>query len=315
MYYPYFRGKQYELITIRETAGLLADNGFVPIIEPAKSQLSGLKKTLDELSENFADGIVVVNPAIGDLRGDSGTILDFLNSDPFESNIKAGILLTEETSVETVVSIANAIDDREVVLVHAGFADARELADRLDELPDVRTSVFFDDYCGRLYRRHFRSHSRRVLLRDGFQSRRNRDHPETEFFSDLHITFEEEGMDGFGDFLIVGDDYAESGGPAYTIAIHLTYIDSDRDDEMHIRHFLSDRQDTPQDPAGKFAEALDKLIEHLDSDDNQFVESSAIQEFRELDQRGHYPGLGYVKKLSMKHHIETLGAFFEADDG
>jgi hypothetical protein len=33
-------------------------------------------------------------------------------------------------------------------------------------------------------------------------------------------------MDGFGDFLIVGDDYSESGGPAYAIAIHLTFITS-----------------------------------------------------------------------------------------
>ena len=32
MYFPYFRGKQYELIAIRETAALLQELGFVPII-------------------------------------------------------------------------------------------------------------------------------------------------------------------------------------------------------------------------------------------------------------------------------------------
>ena len=31
MYYPYFRGKQYELITIRETSKLLAEKNFVPV--------------------------------------------------------------------------------------------------------------------------------------------------------------------------------------------------------------------------------------------------------------------------------------------
>ena len=67
-------------------------------------------------------------------------------------------------------------------------------------------------------------------------------------------------MSGFGDFLIVGDEYSESGGPAYTIAIHLTYIDFDQDEAMHVRHFLSDRQDTPKDPGGKFSEALTKLV-------------------------------------------------------
>ena len=30
-------------------------------------------------------------------------------------------------------------------------------------------------------------------------------------------------MDGFGDFLIVGDDYSDTGGPAYAVAIHLTF--------------------------------------------------------------------------------------------
>ena len=33
MYYPYFRGKQFELIAIRESATLLADSSFVPIVE------------------------------------------------------------------------------------------------------------------------------------------------------------------------------------------------------------------------------------------------------------------------------------------
>jgi len=35
----------------------------------------------------------------------------------------------------------------------------------------------------------------------------------------------------------------------------------------------------------------------------------AVNEFRQLHANGHFPGLGYVKKLSMKHHIETLADF------
>src|SRR3981081_3429496 len=84
--------------------------------------------------------------------------------------------------------------------------------------------------------------------------RRNRDHPSVELFSDLHVTFEEEGMNGFGDFLIVGDDYSESGGPAYAVAIHLTFIDPSKDNAMFIYHFVSKSKDTPTDPAGKFGE-------------------------------------------------------------
>ena len=118
-------------------------------------------------------------------------------------------------------------------------------------------------------------------------------------------------MNGFGDFLIVGDDYSESGGPAYAVAIHLTFIDADQDDSMFIYHFVSERQDTPTDPAGKFAEALDEMMATLNDRHSKVLETSAVQEFRLLHKQRHFPGLGYVKKLSMKHHIETLAHYFQ----
>ncbi len=43
MYFPYFRGKQYELITIRDNASMIKDSGITPIIEPVKENLSSLK--------------------------------------------------------------------------------------------------------------------------------------------------------------------------------------------------------------------------------------------------------------------------------
>ena len=51
MYYPYFRGKQNELIAIRELSQLIAESNFVPIIEPVKEQLSGLIRALDSLRD------------------------------------------------------------------------------------------------------------------------------------------------------------------------------------------------------------------------------------------------------------------------
>jgi hypothetical protein len=117
-------------------------------------------------------------------------------------------------------------------------------------------------------------------------------------------------MNGFGDFLIVGDDFYETGGPAYAVAIHLTFIDPDKDDAMYIYHFVSTTKDTPTDPAGKFGEAIKKLIDKLDSGTSKLLETKSIKEFRELHAKGHFPGLGYVKKLSMNHHIDTLAAYF-----
>src|SRR5690606_3826910 len=107
--------------------------------------------------------------------------------------------------------------------------------------------------------------------------------------SDLHITFRDENMNGFGDFLIVGDDYSESGGPAYAVAIHLTFIDSEREDIMYVHHFVSRRKDTPADPAGKFREALDAMMRELNRPECKIFASSAVAEFRELYDRRHFP--------------------------
>ena len=309
MYYPYFRGKQYELITIRECASLLSEANFVPIIEPVKETLGGLEKTLLAIKGSGGNAIVIINPFHGDYSNNGNNIAVLLRNkfDDYQK-ISPGVLLSEDLAVQDVIDIYAKFENQSVAFIHAGFSEAKALALELGENLTKIRHVFHDDSCGKLYQKHFKK-ANRILLRDGFQKRPNRDHPEVEFFSDLHATYDEERMDGFGDFLIVGDDYSESGGPAYAVAIHLTFIDHEKDDEMHIHHFKSIRQDDPKDPAGKFAEALEKLIAELNSDGNKILNTDAVQEFVELHEKQHFPGLGYVKKLSMKHHIETLANY------
>lgn len=309
MYYPYFRAKQNELIAIRDLSQLIAANNFVPIIEPVKEQLSGLIRTLDSLRDASAEAIVVVNPKHGDLRRRNDPILDLLRTRYSEyQRFGAGVLLDANTEIDDFPRIREPIVGRPIALIHCGFMSANTLAESVRRDALINTSVFLESDI--LYRRHFRFHQNRILLNDGFTKRvRNSDHPNREFFSSLHLTYEEEGATGFGDFQIVGDEYSESGGPAYTVAIHLTYIDDDDDSKMYVRHFKSDRQDTPTDPGGKFLEALSKLVEYLNGPNCKIYETEAIREFRALYARNHFPGLGSVKKLSMKHHIETFARF------
>lgn len=309
MYHPYFRGKQFELITIRESADLLARAGFVPIIEPVKETLRGLQRALDAVCEAGGQAIVIVNPYHGDHR-DGGTGISTLLREQFVDNesVGVGILLKKDMTLDEATQCYEEHKEHTPTFIHAGFTEAKGLAEALGGQLVESRNIFFEEH-GKLYRKHF-AQSNRILLRDGFERQRNADYPSLEAFSDLHATFSEEGMDGFGDFLIVGDAYNEGGGPAYAVAIHLTFIDPDKDDEMFIYHFVSKTQDTPTDPAGKFAEALSDLIEKLDSGDSKLLETSAIAEFRHLHAKGHFPGLGYIKKLSMNHHIETLADYF-----
>ncbi len=308
MYHPYFRGKQFELITIRESATLLAENGFVPIIEPVRESLGGLKKTLQAVCDASGRAIVIVNPYHGDHQEDGTNISDLLQDDYIGMNtIAAGILLRSDMSVDDAMACYDDHADHNPVLVHAGFTAPKDLGAALaDHMADT-TNVFIENQDKLLYRKHF-DQSYRVLIKDGFKRQRNADYPSVEEFSDLHVTYGDRGVQGFGDFLIVGDVYSEGGGPAYAVAIHLTFIDDDKDDVMYVYHFVSDTRDTPTDPAGKFGQALAKLINKLDSGNSKLLETGAIQEFRDLHTKGHFPGLGYVKKLSMKHHIETLAA-------
>jgi hypothetical protein len=311
MYHPYFRGKQYELITIRENAELLANSGFVPIVEPVKEALNGLGRALASVGDAGGRAVVIVNPHHGDHADDGERIIEFLDAGSLEgADVSPAVLLKEQFPVDEAVRLCEEFEEQQVTLIHAGFTNGAALAEALGASMNGFRHVFLEDSCGRLYRRHFRGNDR-ILLRDGFERRRNRDHPPVEFYSDLHVTFAEEGMNGFGDFLTVGDDYSEGGGPAYAVAIHLTFIDSEQDNAMFVRHFLSRRQDTPTDPAGKFAEALDAMIGDLDRRESPILETTAVQEFRQLHADRHYPGLGYAKKLSMQHHIEILADYFE----
>ncbi|NIY71829.1 sce7725 family protein [Marivivens donghaensis] len=312
MYYPYFRGKQFELITVRETAELMAEVNFVPIIEPVKAQLKGLERALDAVCEAGGASIVIVNPDCGDLVADGQKITELLNDKYLElDNISAGILLTENMSLNEALALYDAHRDHAPVLVHAGFIHAKDLVEALEADMATLDNVFIDGYSNVLYRKYFASSRKRILVRDGVERRKNADYAKRpiEYFSDLHLVYSDMGLDGFGDFLTVGHDYVEGGGPAYAVAIHLTFIDDDKDEQMFVQHFVSDRVDTPTDPAGKFIEALSKLVAELNKSNGKFTDTSAVIEFRDLHRRSHFPGLGQAKKLSMKHHLETLARY------
>lgn len=310
MYYPYFRGKQYELVSIRENAELLAASTFVPIIEPVREALTGLDKSLKAVCDKNGRVVIVVNPYHGDHRENGAVITDLVKSYTGSQSIGVGILLREDMGIAEAMHLCERHREHHLNFIHAGFAHGKELSFELGERLMATRNIFNENYCPKTYRKHF-SGSERILLRDGFKRRRNRDYPSVEIFSDLNVTFEDEGMNGFGDFSIVGDGYSESGGPAYAVAIHLTFIDPDQDDAMFIYHFVSTSQDTPTDPAGKFAEALDKLMIKLESGHSKLYETAALGELRKLHARGHFPGLGYLKKISLNHHVETLSKFFD----
>jgi hypothetical protein len=307
MYYPYFRGKQYELVTIRENAQRMGTK-IIPIIEPVKLASSGLKRAIEKLIDENVCFILIVNPRCGDFCYSGSSVINreirpLLNR---YKNWSLGCIVDQSSTDQEIIEVTGQNSD--VSIIHYGYVNGADLADKLRIIKGIRRHIFIDNTCSRLYRRHFKG-EQRILIRDGFVQRTNRDHPPMEHFSDLHITFQDEGVDGFGDFLIVGDEYSDTGGPAYAVAIHITFIDRNQDDDMFIKHYVSERSATPTDPAGKFAEAVSKLVADVNRRKSSIFRSEAIDQFFDLHNRGHYPGLGFIKKLSMQHHIELIADF------
>lgn len=312
MYYPYFRGKQYELVLIKEQAQLLADNKIIPIIEPVKLNLNPLERALVSLNEANANYILITNPANGDFTRNSTPLFEFIQNLDKE-NITVGLIVKEDSSLSEFERLIKMYGDFPLAIIHQGFTKGKELSELIKSKNhhNIPLNIFVSSESNKLYQKHFKNIGQRIWVRDAFNKRKNANYPENEHFSELHLTYEDEGMDGFGDFLTVGDDYSESGGPAWAVAIHMTYLNSEQN--MYIKHYVSDRQDDNKDAGGKFLEALNYLV--ADENKNKFFNTKASEEYLELHKKQLFRGLGYAKKLSMQNHLEIVARFLRSLNG
>nr|WP_240472939.1 sce7725 family protein [Paenibacillus sanguinis] len=88
--------------------------------------------------------------------------------------------------------------------------------------------------------------------------------------------------------------------------MHVVYFAEDQ--SLRVRHFVSDTNDDITDPAGKFAEALEKLVRW---NQVQQLDTYGIRCFEKMYQDRTYPGLGTVKKLSIMHHLELMSRYLD----
>jgi hypothetical protein len=306
MYFPYLRGKQFDLIAIRELSEQISESGVIhPIIEPVRESSSTLRITIEELIESRVPFTLIINPEVGDLDSDHDEIVDNINSQGDENpHLNVGILLDTNTNLYHIDTLLNQIERQyKILLIHKSrYHNFKQLQDFIDG-KEIEYNLFNNSVPIRRYRRII-NNSTKVILSDPFNTQRvNADYADNtdEFFTDEHNFYEEDGFAGFADYATIGNDYSDSGFAPYAVAIHLTYLRDNN--QIWIRHFVSDSNEDYTDVAGKYSEALDKLIMFINEND---IHSQACEEFRVHYNTGHYPGLGSVKKLSIMHHIELV---------
>lgn len=305
MYFPYLRGRQYELIALRELIqNKKLSNSVIPIIEPVKASPT-LLLTIEEFIKNRKKLCIIMNPLVGDFNKeivkigeDSKTkFINFLKNDliiPCYLIDKNSAFNIDSLQNKDKIAICKSVNDIELLLPREN--------DFLYKLIPSSNSA------------KRRIKGRKIELDDKFRKKdRNSDYAlkDDEFFSEDHLYFNEDGFDGFSDFSIVGDDYIESGFAPFAVAIHIVYFGEEK--TLNVHHFVSNTNDDIRDPQGKFGEALSKLVsfEELKEAKNH---SLALDKFNELYNNKQYPGLGSVKKLSIMHHLELISRFLDGKD-
>lgn len=311
MYYPYLRGKQFELIALREFADIHHDLGrIIPIIEPVKTSLNGISNAVSKFVETNFKYVLVVNPQEGDFahgRADVGGLLRLIDNTPgrpallYRGESQSLIRLIQEYQLDDVMIVA--LDGFDFV------QDAH--LEELVMMAEVADVVNGNATIRRTSHRFSQLEVPMIKLENKFNvQKRNVDYqnPADEIFTEEPFY---DDFPGFADYTVLSKDFSEGGALPYAIAIHLTY---DRDQIVYVHHFVSDTNFNQQNIQGKFHEAAEKAVTFFYEYHPNYFKGSALDELRDYYETGRYPGLGMLKKISIKHHLELVSHILLSND-
>lgn len=297
MYFPFLRGRQFELLALRELLenDLIGDN-IIPIIEPVRLS-SSLLKTVELFNKKNHQLVFVQNPSVGaypvSMEGEKpNPLYENLEIALDEDNVIKAYIFQDNNEIvvndmQNSIAIIDSVDDI------SSYLEACKKEKPLYTLIPDRRSI----------KRNVKGE--KIILEDSFiKQKRNVDYKNNtdEFFSDWHREYIEEGYKGFSDYSIVGSEYSESGFAPKAVAIHIVYLSSE--DDLRVHHFVSENNTDSKDTAGKFGEAVAK-IKHWCTE-HKIQETRGLKAFYDYCDTGRYPGLGVVKKCSIMHHLELM---------
>jgi len=298
MYFPYFRGRQYELLALNELAiKQLISKKIVPVVEPIKISTT-LKNMIKIYKDNSLSISLVFNPAVGELCGMMDKIKE-LCPQCDKANLIPSIIMNEDAL--SYLDNMTEYSRNEIITLLSDRDFLSDYEKAFKELSPLYTLIPDD----RQFRRSVTNN--KILFENKFNKKpKNSEYPGDEFFSDDHLFYEDEGYAGFGDYSIVGDEYNESGFAPYAVAIHIVYFDKDK--TLRLGHFISNSNFDTSDVAGKFYEAVTKLYRWTETlHPSQHTEGLNIL-LNHYNNKT-YPGLPTLKKLSIMHHLELINRY------
>lgn len=307
MYYPYLRAKQFELLAVREFVSQLEgdERKIFPIIEPVKKTFSSLNKAMKILVEKSCSFALILNPQVGEIVGQRSLIEDSISEDVKTSNFFYPTYIVHASA--SYSAIQNHIREKNyqnVVLILSNIGDI-DNPDFINLYSDVNVQIIIIEQENRTLKRRLSSSGKSVvLLKNHFNTqKRNSDYLNQcdELFTDEHSFYQDDGYSGFSDYTTIGKDFLEGGRLPYAVAIHLTY--KKNQEQVWVKHFVSDTNDDNSNIQGKFGEAARKAVGFLNEKNMHY---QACEELRGYYNTETYPGLGMIKKISIKNHLELM---------
>lgn len=318
MYFPYVRGRQYELLSLRElVANNLISKKIVPVVEPVKLSPTLVNMMAEFIKANHPISIIR-NPSVGTFLSDYQKVKqdskEATYRDKFEEQYKDSNVIKSVTIQNGCHELLNYWGENDIVkkqdmLVIATNRDWLWLYEKYFESECPKFALIPDESA---FRRKIRRN--KVLLDDKFKKQeRNADYQDItdEFFSDDHIYYKEDGFVGFSDYSIIGDEYSDSGFAPYAVAIHIVYFADDK--SLRVKHFVSDSNEDIANPALKFYQAVEKLTKWYRNEKPNLEMTFGLKTFLDHYDNQTYPGLGTVKKLSLMHHLELMSKYLDEE--
>lgn len=309
MYYPFLRARQFELIALRELAAEEATQGvIVPILEPVKETHNNLNLAHKVFQDKNQTAYLIVNPTIGELAGDSSFYLEYLNELENSKFIPAFHYRNNSEFINQSIE-SFGLSNCMIICQNDINPDDSEFK-QLVAKAEVSSINVNDPNRNRTLHRFIKGLNKNYIrLDDLFEKQaRNGDYLEIQEhrFSEEHIYYVEDGFSGFSDYTVLPSEYIDGGSTPRAVVIHLTYLNGEN--QIWIRHFTSETNDSISNVQGKFAEAAAKAVAYCRQSG---LDNSAISELVSYYDNEHYPGLGTVKKISIKNHLLVISQFLK----
>lgn len=307
MYYPFLRARQFELIALRELATEEATQGvIIPILEPVKETHNNLNLAHKVFQEKGQNAYLVVNPKFRELAGDSQFYIEYLATLNNEVFLPA---FHYRNNAEYINQSIEQFGLNNCMLICENDIEGDDTNFKsIAELDAVSLITVNDPGRNRSLNRYIRGLQKGFIRFDDLFEKKDRNSDFLDItehrFSEEHIHYSTEGFEGFSDYTVLPSEYIEGGSTPRAVVIHLTYLNIQN--EIWIRHFTSETNDSIANVQGKFAEAAAKAVNYCRQNG---LSNSAITELETYFDTEHYPGLGTVKKLSIKNHLLVLSNF------